>query len=239
MEGKLYSLSILSGFSCPFAKICLAKATLKPDGHYTVVQGKHAELMCFSARQEVVFPSVRRQREHNFSLLRKFKHAQDMAKLIFESMPKDATIIRIHVGGDFYSKEYMKAWFMVAKQLPNILFYAYTKSIGYWVELLNEVPSNFKMNGSIGGTQDHLLKEHNLKSVHIVYSEKEAKQKRLKIDHTDELAYKQDKPFALLLHGVQPKGTKAAAARLKLQKADIGQYSREKIKQQMKLKKAA
>lgn len=232
--GVLYSLSLPSGFSCPFAKTCLAKAVLQKDGHYKMELGKYNEFTCFSARQEVVYPSVRKQREHNFNLLRKLKKAEDMAELLSKSMPKDATIIRLHVGGDFYSKEYMKAWFILAKQNPNIIFYAYTKSISYWVELKNEIPSNFKMNASIGSSQDELTYKHNLKRVEVVYSEQEAKDKGMEIDHDDTHAFLKDESFALLIHGVQAKGTKAAAARNKLQKEDKGQYNREKIKKEMK-----
>ena len=235
--GILYSLSLPSGYSCPMALLCLAKAVLQPDGRYKKEVGKHATFTCFSASQEVTYPSVRKQREHNFNLLRVLRKAEPMAALIVQSMPKDATIIRLHVGGDFFSKEYMKAWFLTAEQFPNVTFYAYTKSIGYWVDLKNEVPANFKMNASIGGSQDNLIYEHNFKKVFVVGSEEEAKEKGLEIDHDDTHAFLKDKDFALLIHGNQKKGTKAAADRLKLQKEDKGQYSRKKIKEEMKTKK--
>ncbi len=239
IDGVLYSFSLPSGWSCPFAKDCLSKAVLNEEtGKYTVQDGKNTEFRCFSASQEIVYPSVRLQRQHNFDLLRKLKKATEMAELIQKSLPKDATHVRVHVGGDFYTKEYMKAWLLIAEQNPNVLFYAYTKSLGYWVALKNEIPVNFKLNASKGGSQDKLIAEYNLKFVEVVYSEQEAKEKGLSIDHDDTHAFKQDNSFALLIHGVQPKGSKAAAAQNELKKADKGQYSRTKIKQQMKEEKA-
>jgi len=234
IQGKIYSFSLLSGWSCPFASECLLKVTPKQEGGYTAIAGKDATHSCFSARQELAYPSVYAQRKHNFDLLRQFKKAEEMAVLIQKSLPADATIVRVHVGGDFFSKEYMKAWFLVGQNNPQITFYAYTKSIGYWIDLMDMLPTNFKMNASIGGKQDELIHKHNLKSVYVVYSEQEAKEKGLAIDHDDSLAFTQNKSFALLIHGIQPKGSKASAARAALQKAGKGQYSRKKIKNEMK-----
>ncbi len=135
-----------------------------------------------------------------------------MAELIETSLPKSATVIRIHVGGDFFNKEYMHAWAKVAKQHPKVTFYAYTKSLNYWVALQKDIPANFKLNASKGGRHDALIPQHKLKYAEVVFSEKEALDKGLEIDHDDSHAFLQDKPFALLLHGVQPKGSLASDA---------------------------
>lgn len=34
---------------------------------------------------------------------------------------------RVHVGGDFFSREYFKAWVLIAKQCPDTSFFAFTK----------------------------------------------------------------------------------------------------------------
>ena len=126
----------------------------------------------------------------------------------------------------------MQAFIEVAKIFPDIKFYAYTKSLNYWVELKDQIPSNFKLNASKGGKLDYLIEQHNLKYVEVVYSEQEAKDKGLEIDHTDKLAYAQEKSFALLIHGVQPKNSKAGEAMKKLK--GNSDYNREKIKKEMK-----
>jgi hypothetical protein len=57
-----------------------------------------------------------------------------MGKLISESLPPEATIVRIHVSGDFYSEAYFLAWIDVAKQRPDVKFYAYTKSLHFGIK---------------------------------------------------------------------------------------------------------
>lgn len=37
-------------------------------------------------------------------------------------------MLRIHESGDFYSQEYLNAWYTLARTFPAITFYAYTKS---------------------------------------------------------------------------------------------------------------
>ena len=36
--------------------------------------------------------------------------------------------VRVHESGDFYSVAYMLKWYYIASHLPNVTFYAYTKS---------------------------------------------------------------------------------------------------------------
>lgn len=61
---------------------------------------------------------------------------------------KDVGIrIRWHDAGDFFSDAYLKLAYEVARTLPNIEFYAYTKIAGV---ASGEKPKNFKMNFSSG-----------------------------------------------------------------------------------------
>lgn len=64
-------------------------------------------------------------------------------------------IIRIHDSGDFYSKEYANSWFLIMRQNPTVLFYAYTKMVQMFKETLhNDTPHNFTLIYSMGGLQD-------------------------------------------------------------------------------------
>ena len=142
------------------------------------------------------------------------------------SIPKKATVIRVHVAGDFFNQVYFNAWMEVAKKRTDIIFYAYTKSIGYWINQLGNIPSNFKLNASYGGKQDSLIEQYNLKSVKVVYSVEQAGNNI--IDHDDTSAFMQDKSFCLLLHGVQPKGSEASKALSVLKKQGIHGYGKKK-----------
>jgi hypothetical protein len=129
---KIYSLDLLSGYSCPYAEKCLSRAVQLPNGKRAIKDGVKTEFRCFSASQEAQYPAVFNLRKHNFDLLRKENH-DGMVKLINDSLPKNAGIIRIHVAGDFFSRDYMMAWYTVSMLNPNVLFYAYTKSLKFWV----------------------------------------------------------------------------------------------------------
>jgi len=131
---KIYSLDLLSGWSCPHAKDCLSKAIVQDNGKRKIKDGKDTQFRCFSASQEVQYTNVYNSRKHNFDMLRKLS-CGEMVDMINQSLPKNAGIVRIHVAGDFFSQQYMEAWYTVALLNPKILFYAYTKSLRYWLNI--------------------------------------------------------------------------------------------------------
>lgn len=60
-------------------------------------------------------------------------------------------VVRWHDAGDFFSPEYLDMAYSVAKDFPNVDFYAYTKMAGV---ATGSKPSNFKMNFSMGATPE-------------------------------------------------------------------------------------
>ena len=145
---KVYSLDLLSGYSCPFAEACLSKAVVQPNGKRKIQDGRNTQFRCFSASQEVQYSNVYNLRKHNFDSLRKMSTGE-MIDLINNSLPKNAGIVRIHVAGDFFNQQYMEAWYSVAVANPDKLFYAYTKSLRFW-HSINEFPilHNFVLTAS-------------------------------------------------------------------------------------------
>jgi hypothetical protein len=223
---KVYSFDLLSGYSCPFAEKCLSKA-VQIDGKRKIKDGPKTEFRCFSASQEVQYTNVYNLRKGNFDTMRKYHTAWDMVKVLVYNMPKNAGIIRIHVAGDMFNEKYFKAWMMMAVLEPNVLFYAYTKSLRYWVDNMDMIPDNLILTASRGGREDHLIDEHNLRESVVVFSESEAEEKNLIIDHDDSHAARpslKNNSFALLIHGTQPKGTEAANA-LQILKRDKVKHS--------------
>lgn len=210
---KVFSLDLLSGWSCPYASDCLSKVIVTL-GKKTIKDGPNTKFRCFSASQEVVFPGVYNLRKHNFDLL---KASENPAQLIADSMPTNLGVCRIHVGGDMFNEKYFLAWADIARQFPDKLFYAYTKSLPFWVKNKKEFSKikNFVLTASYGGRYDKLIKEEKLRSAIVVFSENEAKKLRLEIDHTDEHAANpatKNWNFALLIHGAQPAGSEASQA---------------------------
>lgn len=219
---NIFTFSLPSGFSCPHALDCLSKAH-KETGKIT--DGKKTSFRCFSASQEALYTPVRKQRWHNFDTL-KGMNASQMADHIFLSLPSKADMVRIHVGGDFFSQIYFDAWIQVARLLPEVTFYAYTKSLPYWVARLGSIPSNLILTASRGGRRDDLIDSYTLREARVVFSVEEAESLGLEIDHDDSHAYQNGPSFALLIHGTQPKGSKAASAKSALK--GLGSYSAKK-----------
>ena len=232
---KVYSFDLLSGYSCPFAESCLSKAVVQPNGKRKIQDGLRTQFRCFSASQEVQYTNVYNLRKHNFDLLKDCKDLDSMIDLIMSSLclHTNAGIVRIHVAGDFFSEKYFQAWAIVASALPKVLFYAYTKSLKYWVRHRQVLPKNFILTASYGGRTDYLIELHNLRFAQVVYSEQEAHDLGLAIDHDDTHAAKpglRNQSFALMLHGTQPKGSVAADALKVLKKNNVRHsYSRKKV----------
>ena len=135
-------------------------------------------------------------------------------------------MVRIHVSGDFYSQSYFDAWCKVARARPDMTFYAYTKSLRFWVARLDEIPPNLILTASAGGRYDALILEHGLRYARVVFSEDEAVKAGLELDHDDSHAQKHGPNFALLLHGTQPAGSEASKALVQLRRKGFTGYSR-------------
>lgn len=211
----VHTLSLPSGYACPGADLCLSRANRKTG---KIRDGKRTHFRCFSASQEALYPNARDSRWRNYELLRKCRTVEEMVHLIMDSIPRGASKVRPHVAGDFFSQRYFDAWMEVARQMPDVLFYAYTKSIDFWVARYGTIPRNFVLTASYGGKHDSLIYEHELRHAVVVFSKEEAEELGLEIDHDDSLAQGRGPNFALLLHGPQPKGSEAARAHQKLKK---------------------
>ena len=93
------------------------------------------------------------------------------------------------------------------------------------------LPSNFYMTASYGGKFDHLIDEGLFtRYSKVVMNDAEAEALGLEVDHDDSHCFG-EKPFALLVHGTQPKGS-IAAAKLKERKRN-GAFSGYNAKQKV------
>ena len=182
--GIVYEWNMPSGHTCPSAKECLVKVDRK-TGKFN---NKSKAYRCYSAMTER-FPAVREHRWKNFDFIKSGG---------IPTIPKKAEHIRIHASGDFYSQSYFDMWVQLAKGNPDIEFWAYTKSLKFWINRLNDIPSNFTITASRGGRYDELIDEYNLKNTTIVKTEEEANQLGLPIDNNDDLARQPNINFALV-----------------------------------------
>ena len=219
----LKTFTLPAGWSCPAAQDCLSKADRETG---KIQDGPDTEFRCFAASAEATYPSLRNMVWHNFELLKEalkldaqagFENMPHTSDLIHKSLPKKFDIMRVHVGGDYFSKKYLQAWIEVAKKNPDKIFYSYSKSLHFFKQFA--LPENLVLTASRGGKYDDLIDLHGWKEALVVYSEQEAEEKGLEIDHDDTHAAFGEKNFALLIHGTQPAGSAASIALQKLKVA--------------------
>ena len=86
---------------------------------------------CYDIRA-MRYKSVRAKRYVNTSMA--MHNESELESLIVKQILNSKTVefIRIHVGGDFYSKKYVRMWGRIKKEIeakkPEIVFYTYTKT---------------------------------------------------------------------------------------------------------------
>jgi hypothetical protein len=192
-------------------------------GDVEVKVGKDAVHRCYAAMQEMQYDAVRENRWHNFDLLLaagKDGGVEAQADLIIRSinyfMDSEGQYekLRIHESGDFYNNEYFNAWMLVAQRMPEINFYAYSKSLPYvkWAEeQLKNIP-NFAITLSEGGREDDKLDTIDIKRSTVFNKPEDALKANKLIDLDDTLAMQpggREKSFGLLLHGTQEAGEKS------------------------------
>jgi len=88
-------------------------------------------------------------------------------------------VVRWHDAGDFFSPEYLKLAYSVAKEFPNVDFYAYTKMAGV---AMGDKPDNFKMNFSMGATPEQEKQVDLSKTKHSTVVPKQMFQKYMVTD---------------------------------------------------------
>ena len=200
-ELKYLTFSLPSGYACPSAKDCRSwynpktnKMSLHRDAKYT----------CYATNMQRM-KHVRNQYWHNFNLLKPIRYDEiKLTELLINSLVINGRpdYIRIHESGDFFTEEYFKAWCNVARQLPEVTFYAYTKELKTVKKYQDEIPENLVLTLSDGGKHDNLIDKINIKKAVVV---KSASDTTLPIDDNEYHAIKTNDDFALVIHGMQLK----------------------------------
>lgn len=113
--------------------------------------------ICYAAQGWYVKGSVQAAYEHNLATILSMRHdVEGAAAYLYQDIERlRATHVRPHDSGDFFAPWYVAAWLMVAREMPDVTFYGYTKSIPLipW----GEMPRNFLLVQSFGGTRDDLI----------------------------------------------------------------------------------
>jgi len=105
--------------------------------------------VCFAKQGRYVQKNVKAARAHNLAL----SQNDAFTAYIIGDLARMRTVntVRIHDSGDFYSQEYLDKWAIIARALPHLTFYAYTKSLTLD---FTGTPANLRITQSLGGKYD-------------------------------------------------------------------------------------
>ena len=224
-----------AGKTCPGASLCKAFAVKGSDGRTRVEDGSETVFRCFAASSEAQYPATFAARASNLEAIAKALRdggVDGAADLINNGIQtnrtKNTKLVRIHESGDFFSGAYLDAWIEVAIRNPDLKFYCYSKSLQLFLNF--KLPANFYMTASYGGKWDHLIDEGFFtRYAKVFMNEDEANAAGLEVDHDDSHCFG-DKPFALLVHGTQPKGSAwGKAIRQRRANKQFGGYSKKPV----------
>lgn len=107
---------------------------------------------CYASKGAYLWPAAKNKHAENFERTKKVAFIHEMCNEIDRF---NIEAVRIHSSGDFYSAAYLNKWLKIIKAMPDVTFYAYTKSLHLFQGL--ELPPNFTVIYSFGGKLDHLI----------------------------------------------------------------------------------
>lgn len=97
---------------------------------------------CYAMKSYRMYPTVKRAWDENSDLAERKLHALESALRLYFAAERPA-FFRVHVGGDFVSREYAEMWARVAANSPETRFLAFTKQ---WENVRGvDFPANFSL----------------------------------------------------------------------------------------------
>jgi len=115
---------------------------------------------------------VKHSRNLNYVMNDPFEFANQLVREIrVKARNSKFRAVRIHDSGDFMSEGYWGVMKSVMLALPNVQFYCYSKMVSFF-KSRNDIPSNFTVVFSTGGTEDHLIDTEKDRHAKIFHSRK-------------------------------------------------------------------
>lgn len=153
---NLFSVNSKMKKSSEINKIKVVNFTLPAyktkDGHITCPNAKNCISGCYARMGAYIWSNVSKKHHENYEAT---KREDFVMRAVTEIKHIKADFVRVHDSGDFYNKEYLEKWLKIAKMLPCVKFYAYTKMVTMVKSV--SIPSNFTIIFSMGGTEDNLI----------------------------------------------------------------------------------
>lgn len=133
----IWSFNLIPVIHCPMAGAC--------------------KQYCYATVGQQAFKSGVLRRARAFLATMQTDFVERMVAEINRAVKKGLKAVRVHDSGDFYSVEYMQSWFEIARRLPSVKFYAYTKMVVLVRRLSSVTPTNFRLIQSLGGIGDNKI----------------------------------------------------------------------------------
>lgn len=130
----IWSFNLIPVVHCPMAGACKA--------------------YCYATVGQQAFRSGVLRRARAFLATVQADFVERMVAEVERAVKRGLRAVRVHDSGDFYSAGYMQAWFEIARRLPQVRFYAYTKMVVLAQRLASTTPANFRLIQSLGGVGD-------------------------------------------------------------------------------------
>lgn len=132
--------SIPAVMTCPGATgMCIHNCYARRDERFTTTRASRLSNWLLSMRKD--FPELLAD-----AIREAVYNADGSMKKAFRGKK---IIVRVHESGDFYSLDYMRKWFKVARLFPDLTFYAFTKSFDILSQCITETPDNFTFRASV------------------------------------------------------------------------------------------
>ena len=109
--------------------------------------------ICYAAATEAIYKETLPCRMRALDITRR----DDFVDLMVAKLSKARSdVLRVHESGDFYDQTYVEKWAEIARRLPHMKFYAYTRSWMLDFSSLLALP-NFKLRYSVDASTKHWL----------------------------------------------------------------------------------
>jgi hypothetical protein len=132
---------------------------------------------CYAQKGAYRFGNVSRKHQQNYEATLRDDF---VARMVVEIKRKRGKVaIRIHDSSDFYDVKYLSKWIDIMQQLPDVKFYAYSKSLLFFEKI--DMPNNFTLIKSEGGIFDYKIKPDSDRHARIF----ESRQALLDADYDD------------------------------------------------------
>lgn len=133
LSSKIIIFTLPSGITCPGKGEC-AK-------------------WCYSRKAEKLYPQVLSARKRNLEATKQPNFKQQMIEALRWEMKYGRNILRLHEDGDIYCTKYWEVWKDIARQLPELTIFCYTKSF-HLPNLWTNLPQNIVLLQSLGSKFD-------------------------------------------------------------------------------------